>query len=97
MPVFLDALPVQVVVVLIVSCIYGFWLWTRFRAGRLDALFSSGLIICLQLLSINRTDNPSVALVATVYHAALLVAIYSAAKGIRPLAKSKARTNSTLR
>jgi hypothetical protein len=82
MPAFFDSLPFEVAAVLFVSIVYGYWMWSRFRAGRLDALFSSGLIICFQLLSTASTDNPGLALVATIYHAALVGAIYTAAKGV---------------
>jgi hypothetical protein len=82
MPAFFDSLLFEVAAVLVVSALYGYWMWSRFRAGRLDALVSSGLIICFQLLSATGTEYPGLALVATIYHAALVAAICTAAKGI---------------
>lgn len=97
MPAFFESLPFEVAAVLVVSAVYAFWMWTRFRAGRLDALFSSGLIVCLQLLSVAHTDNPALALIATFYHGALVGAVYTTAKSMpRPLA-SKARSSTTIR
>jgi hypothetical protein len=79
----LNSLPITVALVVVVSIAYGGWLWSRFRAGRLDALWSSAGIICFQLMFAFKTADPLLALVATVYHIALVAAVFSASKGVR--------------
>jgi hypothetical protein len=83
MPDIFNSLPMQVATVLIVSLIYGFWLWTRLRIGRYDALWCSALITSMQFMSAFRSEDPPLALIATFYHAALVVAVFSASRGLR--------------
>ncbi len=78
----LDSPVVIAVLVVIVSAVYAYWLWSRFRIGRYDALWSSGIIICLQLIYAFRAENPPLALIATAYHAALVAAVFTASKGL---------------
>jgi hypothetical protein len=94
MPAILESLPFMAAAVLVVSAVYGFWMWTRFRAGRVDALFSSGLIIGFQLLSVPHSDNVPLALVAAIYHAALVGAVFTFTRGY---IRSKANANPTVR
>ena len=77
-----NSLPIMVAVVLIVSVAYTAWLWSRLRIGRYDALFCSLGIICFQLLAAFTTKDPPLALIATVYHAALVGAVFTASRSI---------------
>lgn len=82
MPAVFDSPIFIVAALLVVSSIYARWMWGRFCIGRYDALWSSTAIIGIQLMSAFRTDNPPLALVATFYHIALVVAVYSLCRGL---------------
>ena len=89
-----NSLPFTVAAVLVVSVVYGYWLWSRLRIGRYDGLATSAVIICMQFMYAFRTDNLALALVAMMYHIALVVAVFSASKGMSKakLATVKARS-----
>lgn len=87
-------LPIEIALVLLVSGLYGFWIWSRLRVGRYDALFCSVGIIFMQLISTFRADNPAAALFATGYHIALLFAVYSVNKGLQKPSDVKVRVKS---
>jgi hypothetical protein len=70
-------------IILVVSAVYTWWLWSRLRIGRYDALFCSVGIICFQLIAAFTTQNPPLALVATVYHAALVGGVFTASRGLK--------------
>jgi hypothetical protein len=86
MPNVMNSLLFEVAAVLVVSAAYGWWLWTRFRVGRYDGLCCSAGIVCMQLISAFQAQNPPLALVATMYHVALVGAVFTAS---RSLARAK--------
>jgi hypothetical protein len=73
----------MVAVILLVSAVYTAWLWSRLRIGRYDALFCSVGIICFQLMAAFTTQSPPLALVATVYHAALVGGVFTASRSLK--------------
>ena len=77
-----SSLPIMVAVILVVSVAYIAWLWSRLRIGRYDALFCSLGIICFQLIAAFSTQDPPLALIATVYHAALVGGVFTASRSI---------------
>jgi hypothetical protein len=76
-------LPLEVALVLLVTGLYGFWIWSRLRVGRYDALFCSVGIIFMQLISSFRAQDTWAALAATGYHIALVCAVYSISRGMQ--------------
>ena len=79
----IDSPAIMLAVILVVSAVYTGWLWSRLRIGRYDALFCSVGIICFQLIAAFSTQDPPLALVATVYHAALVGGVFSVSRGLR--------------
>jgi uncharacterized YccA/Bax inhibitor family protein len=78
----LESPPIMVAVIILVSAVYTWWLWSRLRIGRYDALFCSIGIICLQLIAAFSTQNPPLALVATAYHAALVGGVFTVSRSL---------------
>jgi membrane-anchored protein YejM (alkaline phosphatase superfamily) len=75
--------PIMVAVILLVSVVYTAWLWSRLRIGRYDAIFCSVGIICFQLIAAFTTQNTPLALVATMYHAALVGGVFTASRSLK--------------
>ena len=79
----MESPPIMVAIILVVSAVYTGWLWSRLRIGRYDALFCSVGIICFQLIAAFSTQNPPLALVATVYHAALVGGVFTVSRSLK--------------
>jgi hypothetical protein len=79
----LESPPIMVAVILLISVVYTGWLWSRLRIGRYDAIFCSIGIICFQLIASFTTQNPPLALVATVYHAALVGGVFTVSRSLK--------------
>jgi hypothetical protein len=79
----LESPPFMVAIILLVSAVYTWWLWSRLRIGRYDAIFCSIGIICFQLMAAFTTQNPPLALVATMYHAALVGGVFTVSRSLK--------------